>query len=163
MTHGKARDLIECVDKKARPRALGGKQWRAGRNEKGAHCCKGTQSVVALVQVFWWIRLALYRESMRSGTKKQLGAGGRGVKWSTRHLLGLSSWYGQITKVLPEIRRFWFKKHESRLFHTFCVKPNDPNPKCLLIGTSQLSQTGRGQPYTPSFHYRRLFFQSIHV
>lgn len=38
------------------------------------------------------------------------------------------------------------------LFDTCCVKPNDPpNPKCLLTGTSQSSQTGRGQPYTPVF------------
>lgn len=41
------RGLIACVAKKACLRALSGKQWRAGWTEKGSHCCKGTQSVVA--------------------------------------------------------------------------------------------------------------------
>ena len=43
----KLRGLIECVDKKAGLWALSGEQWRVGWTEKGPHCCKETQSVVA--------------------------------------------------------------------------------------------------------------------
>lgn len=118
---------------------------------------RNSKSVVALVQVFWWIRLALYRESMCSGTKKQLGAGGTGGKighqtpawplivvWSNHQGL---AWDKEIL-----IREVW----KPSLFDTFCVNANDPNPQCLFIGTS-------GATLHFSFHYRWLFFHSIHA
>lgn len=132
--------LIECVDKKKKKaclRAPSGKQWRAGRAEKGAHCCKGTQCSGTLVQVFWWIRHALCRESMHSGTKKAWVAVGRGYNGAPDTCL--ASDHGMALKSprsctgTGHLRRFGFKKRDSRFFHASRVRPNDKLFACWHV------------------------------
>lgn len=158
--------LIECVDKKKKKaclRAPSGKQWRAGQAEKGAHCCKGTRCSGTLAQVFWWIRRALCRESMHSGTKKSLGGSGEGVQRGTRHLLGFWPRYGpQVTEVLREngeLRRFRFKKRDSRFFHASRVGPNDKLLACWHV--SGVTDGGRGGLYTPVSITNHCFFPQL--
>lgn len=114
--------------------------------------CSGT-----LVQVFWWIRLALYRESVHSGTKKRLGAGGGG---KTRHqtpagILTLV-WSSNHRGLAWERRTYGpLKKRESWLFHTFLVRPNDKLSSCWHVSSHR---QGKRQPYTPVSITNRCFF-----